>query len=213
MVSNNQEAETLLRSAIAQDSTQAEPLLLLGLLLERSLRDSIPELRAQVLPLYNKALALREGDPQISPSDLAFAMELKARLLAQLKEPEQSRRFQEQARAIRQKIIEHIVGPASAVDTVYEAGANGVTSPRILQRKEPDYPEEARLARHTAKVVLSAIIDTSGAPSHVELLQPAGFGLDEKAVEAIQTWRFEPGKRDGQVVAVRIKAEFNFSTL
>ena len=37
-----------------------------------------------------------------------------------------------------------------------------------------------------------------------------GMGLDEKAIEAVREWRFEPGHKDGMAVAVQINMEINF---
>ena len=34
--------------------------------------------------------------------------------------------------------------------------------------------------------------------------------MDEKAVQAVRTWRFEPAKKDGLPVAVQINIEVNF---
>jgi len=36
------------------------------------------------------------------------------------------------------------------------------------------------------------------------------MGLDEKAVEAVRTWRFKPGVRNGIAVAVRVLVEVSF---
>jgi TonB family protein len=36
------------------------------------------------------------------------------------------------------------------------------------------------------------------------------MGLDEKAIEAIQRWKFEPGRKDGIAVAVLVNVEVNF---
>jgi outer membrane biosynthesis protein TonB len=36
------------------------------------------------------------------------------------------------------------------------------------------------------------------------------MGLDEKAVEALRMWRFQPGTKDGHPVAVEISVEVNF---
>src|SRR5689334_9950001 len=37
------------------------------------------------------------------------------------------------------------------------------------------------------------------------------MGLDEKSIEAIRTWRFEPARKDNQPVAVEIKVETRFA--
>ena len=40
--------------------------------------------------------------------------------------------------------------------------------------------------------------------SDVRVIERLGFGLDEKAVETIRTWRFKPALRDGRPVSMRI---------
>jgi protein TonB len=37
-----------------------------------------------------------------------------------------------------------------------------------------------------------------------------GLGLDEKAIEAVNTWKFEPAQKDGRPVAVAINVEVQF---
>ena len=37
-----------------------------------------------------------------------------------------------------------------------------------------------------------------------------GYGLDESALEALEQWRFEPGKKDGEAVNVQLPIEVNF---
>jgi periplasmic protein TonB len=37
-----------------------------------------------------------------------------------------------------------------------------------------------------------------------------GMGLDEKALETVRTWRFEPGQKDGLPVAVQVHVEVIF---
>jgi TonB family protein len=37
-----------------------------------------------------------------------------------------------------------------------------------------------------------------------------GMGLDEKAIEAVRQWKFEPAKLNGQSVPVQINVEVNF---
>ncbi len=39
------------------------------------------------------------------------------------------------------------------------------------------------------------------------------MGLDEKAVEAVEKWKFKPGMKAGQAVNVRATIEVNFRLL
>lgn len=92
---------------------------------------------------------------------------------------------------------------------VYRVGG-GVSAPRAVFDPEPEYSEEARRAKFQGTVVLLVVVDASGRPRDVRVNRSVGMGLDEKAIEAIRTWRFEPATKDGRPVAVRISVEVNF---
>jgi periplasmic protein TonB len=89
----------------------------------------------------------------------------------------------------------------------------GVSAPVPIFKVEPEYSEEARKAKFQGTVVLSIIIDEHGMPTNFHVVRPLGLGLDEKAVEAVQKWRFLPGKKDGHPVAVIASVEVNFRLL
>jgi protein TonB len=88
-----------------------------------------------------------------------------------------------------------------------------VSQPVVLVKVEPEYSEDARKARYSGVVVLSAIIDKDGQPREIRVIRSLGMGLDEKAIEAVQKWRFRPGMKAGQVVNVRAQIEVNFRLL
>lgn len=92
---------------------------------------------------------------------------------------------------------------------VYRVGG-GVLPPRPVYDPDPDYSEEARKAKYQGTVVLWVIVGADGRPKDVRVQRPLGMGLDEKAVEAVRRWKFEPAKKDGQAVAVQIQVEVNF---
>jgi TonB family protein len=75
---------------------------------------------------------------------------------------------------------------------------------------EPDFSEEARKAKYQGTVTLSAIIGPDGRPRNLKVVRSLGMGLDEKALEKVRTWLFEPGKRNGQPVAVAMTLEVDF---
>jgi TonB family protein len=87
----------------------------------------------------------------------------------------------------------------------------GVTAPKVSSRVEPQYNEEARLARIQGTVVLEGIVQTDGRFRVVRIIRPLGFGLDEAAVDALAHWTFEPGRKNGAPVDVSLNVEVNFN--
>jgi TonB family protein len=80
----------------------------------------------------------------------------------------------------------------------------------VLYDPDPDYSEAARKAKYQGTVILWVIVGTDGRPREISVRRSLGMGLDEKAVEAVRRWKFDPAKKDGQAVAVQISIEVNF---
>jgi TonB family protein len=95
---------------------------------------------------------------------------------------------------------------------VYRIGG-GVSAPIPIFKVDPEYSEEARKAKFQGTVVLSIVIDERGIPTNFKVVRPLGLGLDERAIEAVQRWRFKPGYRDNKPVAVLATVEVNFRLL
>jgi TonB family protein len=93
---------------------------------------------------------------------------------------------------------------------VYQLGDIGVTPPKAKFTPEPDFSEEARKAKYQGTVTLSAIIGPDGRPRNLRVVRSLGMGLDEKALEKVRTWLFEPGKKNGQPVSVAMTLEVDF---
>ncbi len=92
---------------------------------------------------------------------------------------------------------------------VFRVGG-GVSAPKVLYQPDPEYSEEARKAKWQGTVVLWVIVGPDGRTRDIKVQRSLGLGLDEKAIEAVKTWKFEPAKKDGQPVAVQINVEVNF---
>ncbi|MFZ3212346.1 MAG: energy transducer TonB, partial [Terriglobales bacterium] len=75
---------------------------------------------------------------------------------------------------------------------------------------EPEYSEEARKSKYQGVVVLWLVIGPDGLPHEVKVARPLGMGLDEKAIEAVRTWRFQPAEMNGKAVAVQMNVEVSF---
>jgi TonB family protein len=95
---------------------------------------------------------------------------------------------------------------------VFRVGG-GVTAPALLFKVEPEYSEEARKAKYQGTVVLYVEVDPSGKARNLRVLRSLGLGLDEKAIEAVNKWKFKPGYKDGKAVTVAATIEVNFRLL
>lgn len=92
---------------------------------------------------------------------------------------------------------------------LYRVGG-GVSAPRPVYDPDPEYSDEARQAKYQGSVVLSAIIGADGRPRNLQVARSLGMGLDQKALDAVAKWRFEPAMKDGHPVAVQIGIEVVF---
>ena len=107
------------------------------------------------------------------------------------------------------------VGPGSGGGfggAVYKIGG-GVSAPVPVFKPEPEYSEEARKAKWQGAVLLELVVDENGVPQNIKVIRSLGLGLDQKAIEAVQKWRFKPGQKDGKAVPVSANIEVNFRLL
>ena len=92
---------------------------------------------------------------------------------------------------------------------VFRVGG-GVSAPKALYAPDPEYSEEARKAKYQGTCVLWLIVGPDGHPRDIRIARSLGLGLDEKAIEAVKQWKFEPAMKDGKPVAVQINVEVDF---
>jgi protein TonB len=107
------------------------------------------------------------------------------------------------------------VGPGSGGGFgggVFRIGG-GVSAPVLVFKVEPEYSDEARKAKYQGTVLLYVEVDPAGRPTRIQVQRSLGFGLDEKAIEAVRQWRFKPGYKDGHPVTVAATIEVNFRLL
>jgi len=62
-------------------------------------------------------------------------------------------------------------------------------------------------------VVLYVEVDTGGKARNLREVRSLGLGLDEKAIEAVNKWKFRPSLKDGKPVVVAATIEVNFRLL
>ena len=74
------------------------------------------------------------------------------------------------------------------------AYANIATQVTCVYCPQPGYTEEARKAKLQGKLLLRVMVGIDGRAQRIQIIQGLGMGLDQRAVEAVQGWRFSPGR-------------------
>jgi TonB family protein len=82
--------------------------------------------------------------------------------------------------------------------------------PKVMHRVEARYTREARATGIQGTVILEVTVDENGKPSDVSVISPIGFGLDRRAVEAVQEWNFRPATHGGKPVKSVTTVEVKF---
>lgn len=95
---------------------------------------------------------------------------------------------------------------------VYRPGS-GVINPRIMREVKPQYTADAMRAKVQGTVLLECVVLPDGTVGRVDVVRSLDptFGLDQEAVKAAKQWRFQPGSRFGEPVAVLVTIELTFT--
>jgi TonB family protein len=96
--------------------------------------------------------------------------------------------------------------PISGIEKV----GGRVSAPRLVYAPDPEYSAEALDVKYEGFCVLSVVVGSDGRPRDIKIVQELGHGLDEKAVEAVKEWKFEPAMKDGKPVAVQTYVQVQF---
>jgi TonB family protein len=92
-----------------------------------------------------------------------------------------------------------------------EGGYGGASQPKLIYSPDPEFSEEARKAKYQGVVVLRVLVGADGRVHNAQVARSLGMGLDEKALETVRLWKFEPARtKDGKAVDVLASIEVNF---
>ena len=90
---------------------------------------------------------------------------------------------------------------------------NGVQLPQPIKEVKPQYTADAMRAKVQGTVLLECVVLPDGSVGSVEVVRSldSTFGLDQEAIKAAKQWRFRPGTRFGEPVAVLVTIELTFT--
>jgi TonB family protein len=97
-------------------------------------------------------------------------------------------------------------------DESYSNSSRRTSLPVLVYRSEPQYPEGSAARTH-GPVVLQIEIDKSGrvSPDRIKVLRSIGTDFDQKAIECVKQWRFQPGYIEGNSVSTSASVEVVFT--
>ena len=101
---------------------------------------------------------------------------------------------------------------AMCPDGAYQVG-NGVSQPTLMFSPSCEMPDLAKKLRARGEVTLSFTVKADGSVRDVQIVNSAGYGMDERAAECMRKSRFKPGTKDGSPVDVAFRFTFQFSVL
>jgi TonB family protein len=96
-------------------------------------------------------------------------------------------------------------GPAPQVKRI----STGVIAPKLIYKVDvvADSTSTARLLNNDCKVVVGMIVDKSGKPSDLKIVQSAGASVDASVLAAVSQYRFIPGMVSNQPIATPLNLE------
>ena len=172
------------------------------------IKSNEPQGETEADSLYRGAMAAEDN----GGADQALTLEFYARFLRSHGRDGEADPIAARATQIR-KARAAALGPKRTLAMNAVKVGPGMTAPMLLSKVEPSYSEEARAAKYQGTVTLQIVVDTDGTATDIQVVKSLGFGLDEKAVEAVMAWKFKPGTMGGTPVPVQAMIEVNFRLL
>ena len=96
-------------------------------------------------------------------------------------------------------------------DVYYNAVGNGIIPPKAVYSPSPHYTNRARKKKIQGSVVVGLIVTAEGNVREPKVVTSLDKDLDEQALVAVATWKFEPATKDGKPVSVHANVSVTFA--
>jgi TonB family protein len=193
-------------------------------LVDRLVIERVPSKRAYMVAL----LAFADGDEVVAPATAFLRRRhLRSRLQKLAKESVMSRRRLVWTAVVLTCVMGGAVaGTVVALPLDWSIGETAAHAQEVADSKDPDvslpevvssvkaqYTAAALQAQIEGTVMMTVVVRTDGIPTDIEVTKSldSDYGLDTQAVTALSQWRFEPGRKNGEPVPVRVTVETRFT--
>ncbi len=142
----------------------------------------------------NRTLELAAGE--------AAALQVNDAELARLREEAGAVQDRLQANARAATKSPTVARPASVSGPIYDV-AQLDEKPKLVLPVQPAFPFEMSRAGISGKVVVEFLIDATGKVSDTHVVSSSHSEFEASAIAAVNRWRFDPGRKGGQMVNTR----------
>jgi periplasmic protein TonB len=106
--------------------------------------------------------------------------------------------------------------PGGSATDRQETGGAGVVEiaarPLYRVNPPPPYPSVARQRNYEGTVLLEVLVDEKGRVGRLRIARSSGYPLlDQAALDGVKGWRFEPGRRSGEKIAMWVEIPIRFT--
>lgn len=91
------------------------------------------------------------------------------------------------------------------------AGNESTRRPVPIRVVKPIYPQSLRIVEVTGEVLVDFIVDTTGRVQNAKAVKSTHPLFSERAIEAMQQWRFHPGRIEGRLVNTHLQVPISFT--
>lgn len=107
-------------------------------------------------------------------------------------------------------IIEFDFGPPGKTNAASTSNLSKLSAPTVVVKTTPAFPTRTPPRAQKGPVVLEIVVDEQGVPCNIRVRRSIGRAWDERAIQAVQSWRFRPGTMDGHPIATEATVAISF---
>ncbi len=110
---------------------------------------------------------------------------------------------------VREEVLKCVKPPEASPAQAGGEGPHEMKAPVLISSTPAHFSTASDLRVHGVSLIHVRVTNT-GMPVGLQVVQALGAGLDEAALQAVSTYRFQPATRDGVPVAVDLNVEVRF---
>ena len=88
----------------------------------------------------------------------------------------------------------------------------GVLPPKVIYQVEPTFSKKERGDQINGNVLINLWVDEQGNPQHIRILRGLNETYDDKAIRAVEQYKFAPATENGKPVLVELNVEVDFQS-